>query len=111
MKFTNTEQAKNTILEGHKLCQKAMKVGDAKTNNNIIRNQINPAYEYLKKQGKMNELIEFLENDDVNFKMKIAKRLLPYYEEISTDILNRIIEMDIEGLGWKAEIIMREWNK
>lgn len=110
MEFNNVEQAKKAIFEGHQLCEKAIKVGDVKTNNKIIRTQINPAYEYLENNDKIGSLIDFLNHDDDSLKLSIAIKLLPYYSEISVNVIENIIALNSE-LSWKAKIVLREFKK
>ncbi len=110
MNFKNLEEAKDTIYEGHKKCHDAMEVGDVKTNNQIISKKVNPAFEYLKNNNGLRLLIEFLKHDDVGLRLATARSLLPYYEDISIDVLNDIIKKEIPKKSWKAEIILKEWK-
>lgn len=69
MKFKSIEEAKKACLEGHKIVKKASEQGDVKTNNRIIKNQINPAFDYLKEHDALKVLIRFLEQDnDIHLK-------------------------------------------
>ncbi|MEW7279741.1 hypothetical protein ABW636_14200 [Aquimarina sp. 2201CG1-2-11] len=111
MNFKNVNDAKSVILEGYKMCEKAMKVGDVKTNNQIVKNKITPAYEYLKEKGALDSLIPLLKDDDIGIRQKIAVALLPHYSDICINVLKDIVSMNDPKRSWKAKIVIREWEK
>jgi hypothetical protein len=111
MKFKNIEEAKNAYIEGLKTAQKAIEQGDSKTNNKIIRNQVTPAFDYLKNQNKLSILTPFLEQDDIGIKQPIAVALLPFYEDISVNALEDIIKKEIPFRSFLAEMVLKKWRK
>jgi len=111
MKFNSIEEAKMTILNGHFMCEKAMKVGDFKTNNRIVLKEVNPAFEYLKSNDSMSSLAEFLEHEDIDFRILIARELLPYYEDIATLVLQEVEKTNAARKGYMAKIILDQWRE
>lgn len=110
MNFENIKNAKNAYIEGHKIARKASIQGDFKTNNKVIKNQINPAFEYLKDQNELKILIELLEQDeDMDLKQAVAVALLPYYEDIAIDTLEDISNRKISN-SFTAGIILKQWK-
>jgi hypothetical protein len=111
MKFDNIEEAKKAYLKGHEIVKKASKHGDVKTNNRVIKNQVTPAFEYLKEHNALKVLIESLEqDDDIDLKQSIAVAFLPYYEEIAINALENIIKKDIPN-SFTAKMVLKQWKK
>ncbi len=111
MKFKDIKQAKKAYLDGHKISRKALLQGDSKTNNNIVRNQMNPAFEYIKNKGELKILIELLEqNENIDLKQAIAVALLPHYEDIAINALEHISNMDISN-SFTASMVLKQWKK
>ncbi len=109
--FKSIEDAKNTYIEGLKIAEKAGMQGDAKTNNNVIRNQVTPAFEYLKKEKELKILISYLDQDnDVNLKQSIAVALLPHYEEIAIKVLEEISNGNTSN-SFTAKMVLKQWRK
>ncbi len=111
MNFKNIDEAKNVYLEGNKIARKANIQGDVKTNNKIVKNQINPAFEYLKEQNALKVLIPFLEqDDDIDLKQSTAIILLPYYEEIAVNVLEDISNRNISN-SFISKMVLEQWKE
>ncbi|WBU90929.1 hypothetical protein [Cellulophaga omnivescoria] len=110
MNFTSPQEALIVIEEGHKKSKEAMKVGDFRTNNKIISQEMMPAFLYIEKNNLTKLLIPFLKNKDVDLSLIVSRRLLPYYEEIAINNLNDIIQKKIPHKWDVAETIIKEWK-
>jgi hypothetical protein len=111
MKFKNLEEAKNAYLNGNKLAKKASKQANFKSNNKVIRNQVIPAFNYLKSQNELKILIPYLEqNDDTELKQLIAVALLPYYEDIAVKVLEDIFNSNVSS-SFIAGMVLEQWKK
>ncbi len=111
MKIVSVENAILNYLEGCKKAKEASEQFDFKTNDIIIKNQINPAFEYLKEKNKLDSLIQFLRQDkDIDLKQSTAVALLPYFEKDAVEALEKIIGLNIANNSFTAKMVLEQWR-
>ncbi|MFC5047669.1 hypothetical protein ACFSTE_05955 [Aquimarina hainanensis] len=111
MNFQNIKEAVIAYIEGFKASKQASDKGDFKTNNSIMINQVNPAFDYLKGNNELIRLVKFLESEEYDVKQSIAVALLPYYEEIAIAVLEDISKMNVPLNSFKAKIVLKKWRE
>lgn len=87
----------------------ATKDGDCKTGNKYY-DKVLKAVSYLKEQGKIEELLQYLDNDIVGIRLAAATFLLPNYEKKGAEVLDAIAKSS-DFLSFIAETTLNEWRK
>ncbi len=110
MKFENIELAKKELVEAILNQLKATEEGDHKTgnkNSDIIR----AITAYIKENYGLQEMKDLLDHESDKVKVWAAKSLLPIYEEIALNILEKIGSKNIPHCSFDARMILSEWKK
>ena len=87
----------------------ATKEGDYKTGNKNYHKKVK-AVSYLKEQGSIDELLKYLNHENVGVRMAAATYLLPKYEKKGTEVLEAISKSS-DFLSFIAETTLSEWRK
>lgn len=108
-KINNTAEAllifeKSSI--GH---AKATEEGDYKVGNKNYREKIN-AISYLKEHNGIDELLKYLNHDNIGIRMSAATYLLPYHQKEAISVL-REISKSSNFFSFFAETTLNEWGK
>lgn len=87
----------------------ATKEGDYKTGNKNYHKTVK-AVSYLKEQGSIDELLQYLNHDNVGVRMSAATFLLPTYEKKGIEVLEAISKSS-DFFSFIAETTLSEWRK
>jgi hypothetical protein len=87
----------------------ATKEGDYKTGNKNYHKKVK-AVSYLKEQGSIDKLLQYLNHDNVGVRMAAATYLLPKYEKKGTEMLEAISQSS-DFFSFIAETTLSEWRK
>lgn len=87
----------------------ATKEGDYKTGNKNY-DKVVKAVSYLKEQGSIDELLQYLNHDMVGIRLAAATFLLPKHEKKGIEVLETISKSS-DFFSFIAETTLSEWRK
>lgn len=87
----------------------ATKEGDYKTGNKNYHKKVK-AVSYLKEQDSIDELLQYLNHENVGIRLAAATYLLPKHEEKGIEVLEAISKSS-DFFSFIAETTLSEWRK
>jgi len=107
-KFKDLSTALNYFEEAAQKHAEATKEGDYKTGNKNYDKVIKAVY-YLKEQGSIDELLQYLNHSACGVRLIAATFLLPKHEKRGVEVLNEISKSS-GFFSFIAETTLNEWQ-